>query len=484
VVPDSSLRLDLNLKIRQENTMRSLFCLHAWLALTAVVTAAEKKTEYPALPEAVSSFGAAVCDGHVYVYGGHSGKAHQYSTATVIGKFRRLSLASPDRGWQDLPSGPPLQGLALVSHDGKLYRIGGMQPRNPPGEQSDLVSFASCAVFDPATNRWDPLPDMPQGRSSHDAVVVGDKLVVVGGWSLNSQQQNRGWLDKALILDLSRKPLTWEAVPQPFKRRALNMAAVDGKAVVLCGMTSDNELERTVNVFDPETKRWSELPEVPGAMMNGFTPAACTSGGRLHVSPADGKVYRLTEKRDSWEEVATLANPRFVHRMVVIGDNRLLVLGGASRAGNVAISEVIEPACCGKPVPSKAAPTVTRPDQQAYCPVMTGVPIGADSREIEYQGVKIKVCCAACLRKWNAQPEAYLDPARLPQLKGLTLPPRPLAQKFCPVYPDRVVSSRDPSIEYQGVTIHVFNETAKQKFLSEPEKYTDPKVLPQLKAQQ
>jgi N-acetylneuraminic acid mutarotase/YHS domain-containing protein len=465
----------------KETVMRFGKITLLFLLLAAGTRAAETKTAYPPLPEAVSSFGAAVCDGFVYVYGGHSGKAHQYSTETVSGKFRRLSLADPSRGWEELPGGPALQGLALVSHGGKLYRVGGMQPRNAPGDKADNVSVPTCAAFDPKKNRWEALPDLPQGRSSHDAVVVGDRIVVAGGWCLNGKDGKSEWHDTALVLDLSRKSPRWESVPQPFKRRALNLAAVGGKVYVICGMTSDNELERTVNVFDPATKRWSDAPDVPGQMMNGFTPAACVCNGRLHVSPADGKVYRLAEKGDGWEEVATLEKPRFVHRMVAARDDLLLVLGGASRAGNVALTEAVEPACCGKPVASKPTPRAAGPDQQAYCPVMTGQPIGEDAREVEYRGAKIKFCCSACLKKWTADPEAYLDPKLLPQLKGMDLPRRSLEQVFCPVYRDRVVSAKDPSAEYQGATVYFFNETARQKFLAEPAKYADPKLLPQLR---
>ena len=124
---------------------------------------------YPPLPNAVSSFSAAVADGFVYFYGGHTGTAHTYSTETVTGKFRRLDLANPAKGWEELAEGPPLQGLALVAHEGRIYRIGGMQPMNKPGEKADNRSTASCAVYTPRTNRWEPIADMPAGRSSHDA---------------------------------------------------------------------------------------------------------------------------------------------------------------------------------------------------------------------------------------------------------------------------------------------------------------------------
>jgi YHS domain-containing protein len=96
--------------------------------------------------------------------------------------------------------------------------------------------------------------------------------------------------------------------------------------------------------------------------------------------------------------------------------------------------------------------------------------------------VKIKLCCSACLKKWNADPEAYLNLQLLPQLKDMDLPKRTLEQVFCPVFPDRVVSPKDPSVEYRGVKVYLFNETARQKFLEDPAKYADPQVLPQLRA--
>ena len=41
--------------------------------------------ELPDVPKAITSFGAEVLDGWVYVYGGHTGKAHQYSVDTTLG---------------------------------------------------------------------------------------------------------------------------------------------------------------------------------------------------------------------------------------------------------------------------------------------------------------------------------------------------------------------------------------------------------------
>lgn len=300
----------------------------------------EPERGYAPLPHAVSSFGAAVADGWLYVYGGHCGKTHQYSTESVLGTFHRLKLSEPSK-WEELPGGPAVQGLALNSHQGKVYRIGGMQPRNKPEEKADNHSLATCSRFDPATRKWEPLPNMPAGRSSHDAVVIDNKLVVVGGWKLNGLDGKSEWHNTTLILDLSRQPLQWQSVKQPFSRRALTTAAHGGKVYVLGGLGDHAKAALTVDVFDPLTGVWTTGPNIPGSQRNGFTPASCVAGSRLYLSAADGKVTRLSTKGDAWEEVGQLQHPRVVHRMVAVDDNLLLAVGGASREGNVALTEAI-----------------------------------------------------------------------------------------------------------------------------------------------
>lgn len=441
--------------------------------------ASADETPLPNMPEAFSSFGAAVADGYVYVYGGHVGKTHTYSTEAVTGKFRRLSIANPKSGWEELPAGPAIQGLALVAHRGQIYRIGGMQPQNKPGEKGDNRSLDSVARFDPKTMKWTELPALPAGRSSHDAAVVGDLLVVVGGWNMGGGRSGN-YHETALVMDLSKDSLTWTSMPQPFKRRALNVASLDGKVFVVGGMTWENEIEKTVDALDPKTGKWTSVPSLPGVIMNGFTPAACVQGGKLYASPADGKVYRLSDAGDSWSEVAVLADKRLVHRIVPWGEDKLLAIGGASKGGNLSKIEAIEPACCDPKTKTSSA----KPGEQAFCPIMVTVPIDEESRDVEFNGVTIKVCCATCVKKFRAEPEAYLNVQLVPQLKDMKLPERKIGQVFCPVYGDRVVSSKDPSTEYNGTTIYFFNESAKARFLADPARYASAVVAPKLQTRQ
>ncbi len=323
--------------------------LAAFLLIAASSLAADPATKaaFPPLPKAVSSLGAVECDGYLYVYGGHAGKTHTYSTEDVLGTFHRLKLAGGTK-WEELPRGPIAQGMNLASHGGKVYRVGGMQPRNKKGDPADNVSLTECARFDPKANKWEELPAMPAGRSSHDVVVVGDKLVVVGGWQMKGTGEKSVWHDTALVLDLAAKAPKWESIPQPFQRRALTAAAVKDKVYVLGGLGADGG-DKRVDVLDVATGKWSAGPALPGADRVAFSPCAGVVNGRVVVNTSAGPVFRLTEKGDAWEKVGDAAMKRIVARLIPLGPDALLV-GGASAGTNVDILEVVKLTAKGEPV--------------------------------------------------------------------------------------------------------------------------------------
>lgn len=292
-----------------------------------------------ALPRAAASFGAVADGGWLYVYGGHVAATHSYSTEAVSGEFQRLKLATP-ASWERLPGGPGLQGMNLAAHDGKIYRVGGMAPRNAPGADADNHSVAECARFDPAAGKWEPIPPLPEPRSSHDVVVLGDKLIVAGGWNMLGQAGEK-WAETMLILDLAAGKLEWKSAPQPFKRRALIAAAYAGRMFVMGGIDSGGNVSPDVDVYDPKTGVWTNGPALPGSGVNTFAPATCVHEGGLYVSLADGVVHRLDESAHRWVEAGHAA-PRIAHRMVS-DTQTLLVIGGANGGSNLDLIESVQP---------------------------------------------------------------------------------------------------------------------------------------------
>jgi N-acetylneuraminic acid mutarotase len=295
----------------------------------------------PPLPEPLASFGAAVADGYLYVYSGHIGGEHEHSKDNLSQHFLRVALDGGE--WEELPMQTPLQGLPLAAHDGKLYRVGGLNARNTDVEKEDLHSVAEFACFDPATNEWTALAPLPEPRSSHDAVVIGDVMYVAGGWTLSGSSKGK-WIDTAWAYDLSQRDGQWQAIPSPgFRRRALALAEWQGKLVALGGMTEDHDISRSVDVLDLERGEWSKLAELPGEGMDGFGLSAWNLDGKLYASGTQESMYRLSDDGKKWEAVLKLTPPRFFHRLVPGDDGTVLIVGGASEEGHLATIEKLRP---------------------------------------------------------------------------------------------------------------------------------------------
>jgi N-acetylneuraminic acid mutarotase len=291
--------------------------------------AAAKVAALKPLPEAISSFGAAVADGWLYVYGGHTGQAHDHSRDNLSKHFRRIRLDG-EGGWEELAAGPALQGLAVVAYGGKVYRIGGLDARNAAGEDEDIHSVDGFASYDPESGEWTDLEPLPQPRSSHNAVVIGDVLYVVGGWKLSGDSSGE-WQTGALAIDLADPSAGWREVAEPpFKRRALAVSQIDGKVAALCGMDDEREMSKQVFFYDPATSEWSEGPEFPGKAFDGFGLAAWNLDGALYAGGMSGMLYRLDDDRQRWTKVDKFATKRFFHQLVPAHEGGLLAVGGAS----------------------------------------------------------------------------------------------------------------------------------------------------------
>ena len=290
--------------------------------------------ELPELPQGMTSFGATRMGQYLYVIGGKSGKAHAYATSYQNRNVYRLDLDRPDAGWETVADNLGLQGLAVIGHNEKIYRIGGLEARNKEGEEQDLHSTRAFVVFDPEKKTWSEMPMLPAGRSSLDACVAGDQLFVVGGWKL-AGEQDAEWCQEMLRFDFSDPESGWQKIPAPFNTRALAVCSHQGKLVVVGGIKKEGGLSNDVYLFDLETKEWTVGPEIPvEGNMKAFGCSAISLGDHLLVSTYDGGIYRLASSSSAgdelcWEKIHQLDIGRFFHQMLPVNERCFALIGGA-----------------------------------------------------------------------------------------------------------------------------------------------------------
>jgi N-acetylneuraminic acid mutarotase len=254
--------------------------------------------------------------------------------------------------------------------------VGGLRIDNAQGEPEQLVSVATVEIFDTQTSSWQRATDLPAPRSSHEAVVIGDELYVVGGWALSGGASSGVFSQELLVADTTEAPLRWRAIEAPVSVRALGVAAL-GERLVLVGGITRATATRQVHIYDTRTGQWSKGPDFPG---QGFGVAAAEFGGAVYASGLDGAVWTLDARATEWQKTERLAFPRVFHRVVNSADKQLLFVGGipgmttadriahveALRVGKHALSERITSYLLPAPYPAKNRQGLLLDAQQLY----------------------------------------------------------------------------------------------------------------------
>ena len=283
------------------------------------------------LPEPLTSFGAAVLGEYLYVFSGHDGDAHGFGKEMLVDHFRRLRFDDPNAEWEELAMHDSAQSTALVSDGEHLYRIGGLSFRKT--QESDKSDFDSTTFFtryNIKKDQWDELPSLPQGRSSHDAAVLGRTVYAVGGWDLQGDDTREAfWHDKVHAFDLDNPKDGWREIDGPgYSLRAMSVAAHKGKLYVIGGMGPSGFL-RTTSIYDPSTDLWTKGPDlVSDSSMSGFATSMFAVSGKLYWTGASGIVYRLAADGKEWEVANRLLFPRMFLRLLPAGSERLLAVAG------------------------------------------------------------------------------------------------------------------------------------------------------------
>ncbi len=146
-----------------------------------------------------------------------------------------------DNKWE---LGKPLQearqGVQVAAVDGKLYAIGGAYDQNK--------NFMLSSVFeryDPETNTWESLPDLPVPILAPGVAVIEGKIFIIGGSTIENGSQ--GASDKVYVFDTNKN--SWgTASPLPKGIQFPGVAFIDNRIYVIGGC--DKEFGAYVSVYE------------------------------------------------------------------------------------------------------------------------------------------------------------------------------------------------------------------------------------------
>jgi len=190
------------------------------------VAAEDKWESCAAMPTARWSLMVCVVDDTLYAFGGIAGLGDNRRTLDVV-----EALDIKNNTWQSLGAMPEgRQAGAAAAVDGRIFIISGKAASyvqsTPTSHRAERVD-----CFDPKTNTWTVVQDIPTDRTGGRAVVAGGKVFVVGGICKTGEFPTQ-------IHAFDPSSNEWSAGPRLQSGRSGHMCAVLGESIVVFGGSS------------------------------------------------------------------------------------------------------------------------------------------------------------------------------------------------------------------------------------------------------
>ncbi|MDD9205579.1 kelch repeat-containing protein, partial [Georgenia sp. 10Sc9-8] len=218
------------------------------------------------------------------------------------------------------PMPNPRNHLVGAALDGKAYAIGGQHNENESsGLQSDVHRY------DPATDTWTEVADLPVARS-HTAVVVRDgSILVLGG-------TNPGNKASSDVTAYHPEVDVWTALPSLPGARKTPVAALVGDRVYVS--TGSHAVSTWEGRF---ARRWETGPAMPVAL--GEVAGGVVGTTLYLVGESNNATLALDLSTGTWRQNLPVRPHVGHHHAAEVVDGRLYLIGGlgGGSAGKVQI---------------------------------------------------------------------------------------------------------------------------------------------------
>lgn len=260
---------------------------------------------------------------------------------------RPLDVFDPATGNWTQGAKPPFEihHMQAIDYQGKLYVLGAMTggfPEEPPLE--------NILIYDPALDVWSNGPEIPAHRQrGGSGVVLHEGLIyLVGGNTRGHMSGFVPWLD---VFD----PVsgTWTELPDaPHARDHFHAAIIDGHIYAAGGRTSSHDTGEVmsltvwpVDVYDIANKRWSTLA-APLPTQRADTATVAFDGKLLVIggeSVSQVESHREVEAYDpasqQWLTLAPLPVGRHGTQATLFNGELHIVAGSENRGGGPELSD-------------------------------------------------------------------------------------------------------------------------------------------------
>lgn len=239
-------------------------------------------------------------------------------------------------------------GMSLVN--GKIYLAGGFIPAGDGTQELGCRTSRWAHCYDPKTDQWTQLPDLPARREYTRSIATQDAVYVLGGGA-----QGKPFTASADVyrLDVNATPPAWKTgAPLSVPRTHMATDRVGDFMIVAGGNRYDfaekgyspRTIQNVTDVLDlahPEAG-WKQRTPIPGSP-RGWSASAVV-GDKFYmlggVTWTPNARVRLQEclsydpAKDEWQKLADFPMPISGWEGATLDDRHIMVVGGAGNGWN------------------------------------------------------------------------------------------------------------------------------------------------------
>jgi N-acetylneuraminic acid mutarotase len=300
-------------------------------------------TKAAPFPEPDEELYGVAANGKMYVIGG-------FGRGRPVGMVYEYDPAG-DSWMKKASMGRAAHHSALAEVGGMIYVFGGFV-RSEDSPTGGWEPIDNVWEFDPAKNTWRALTPLPRKRGAASAVSVDGKIYVLGGATTAAGSKDAGISGTGPARSVGWNEMydpvtnTWATMTEmPTPRNHMFAGAVNGKIYAMGGRLATGFITAASNTdvveeFDPATNMWGGVKtRMPTPRSGG---GSGTYGGKIYA--AGGEVatpqlvgaFRAVEAYDpatnSWVALPPMPMPRHGVAGAVVGNRFRLVSGMVTSA--------------------------------------------------------------------------------------------------------------------------------------------------------
>ena len=235
----------------------------------------ERKADMPTPRSGVS---LSVVDGKIYAIGGMDLKRFEIDVI-ILDEIRKIKQWEPKELptvemydpatdlWTQKADMPTARMTHTCVVNGKIYAIGGSAPNHIRKKKPWRLD--SVEVYDPTTDTWAKANKMNHARSGPAVSVVDEKIYVMGGTGWPQIPLHPGPFLSSIEV-FNPKTNQWREIgDMPTAKSGHTASVINGKIYVMGGyfrgLGQHTKDFKTIEIYHPRTDRWTQKPDMPVA---------------------------------------------------------------------------------------------------------------------------------------------------------------------------------------------------------------------------